>query len=177
MFLDIDVRDVLPAIHVPTLVLHRRQRPRRATSGRALARRADPRQPLRRARGRRPCPLGRRRRRGARRDRGVPDRRAPRARARPRAGDGAVHRHRRLDPARGRARRPPLARAARAPPRRSCATSSSGSAGREVKTTGRRVPRDLRRPGPRGRCARAIAARRPRSGSRSGPGCTPARSS
>ena len=53
------------------------------------------------ARGQRQPVLDRRHRGADRRDRGVPHRRAPRARARPHARDRAVHRHLRLDRARG----------------------------------------------------------------------------
>ena len=95
---EFDVRDVLPSIRVPTLVMHRARR--QLHQGRALAlhRRAHP--------GRRYVELE-----GGdnmfsigdsealhRRDRGVPDRRAPRARARPHARHRDVHRHRRTPP-------------------------------------------------------------------------------
>ena len=51
----------------------------------------------------------------ARRDRAVPDREPRDPASRSCARHGALHRHRRLDGARGRARRPALARAARTP--------------------------------------------------------------
>ena len=74
---------------------------------------------------------------------------ARRRRARPGAGDRPVHRHRRLDRARRGARRPALARAARAP-RRGCApASSSASAAARSTDAGRRLPRHLRRAGAR----------------------------
>ena len=142
----LDVRDVLPAIQVPTLVLHRDGRSRRERGGRPLDRRADSRREVRRAARGRAHALGGEHRRGPRRDRGVPDRRPARARAGPRARDGALHRHRRLDRAGGEARRPPLAGAARAAP---CARAAAaralprarGGHGR------RRLPRHVRRPG------------------------------
>ena len=97
MFLDIDVRAVLPTIHVPTLVLHRRgDRVVNRRAGKELAAQIPGARYVELARHR-PPPLGRRRRRRPRRDRGVPDRRPLGARARPRAGDRDVHRHRRLD--------------------------------------------------------------------------------
>ena len=110
---EIDVRDVLPSIRVPTLVLHR------TATDSSRSRPAGTWPSTSPAPGSSCCP-------GAdhipfvgdadaiaRRDRGVPHRRPPRPRARSRARDRDVHRHRRLDRARGRARRPPLARAAR----------------------------------------------------------------
>ena len=110
-----DVRDVLPAIRVPTLVIHRRDAiglPRRA---RPLPRRAHPRRPVRRAARHRQPHLGRRPGRDRRRDPGLRDRRPAGARAATRAGDRAVHRHRRVDAAGGRAGRRPLAAAAGRP--------------------------------------------------------------
>ena len=99
-------------------------------------------------------------------------------RARPRAGDRAVHRHRRLDRARRRARRPRAGA--------SCSTSHDGTVrrqlerfrGREVKTTGDGFLATFDGP------ARAIALRPrdrrracARSASRSAPACTPASAS
>ena len=61
MFLDIDVRDVLPTIAVPTLVLHRRfDRVVNRRAGEHLAA-ADPGREIRRAAGDRPPAMGRRR--------------------------------------------------------------------------------------------------------------------
>ena len=93
----IDVRDVLPTIQAPTLVLHRTRRPRRERRGGPLDRGPDPRREVRRAARRRAHALGRRHGQHRRRDRGVPDRRPSRSRARSRARDGPLHRHRRLD--------------------------------------------------------------------------------
>ena len=96
---------------------------------RPLPGRAHPRRALRGARGQRQ-PLLRRRLRGdPRRDRGVPDRHPPRARARPGPGNGAVHGHRRVDRARRGDGRLGLAHAAGAPRsaranRRSSATAA-----------------------------------------------------
>ena len=73
----LDVRDALPLIQAPTLVLHRRDDRAVNVRAGALARRADPGQPLRRARGRATTAPGPGDTRGARRDRGVPDRGAP----------------------------------------------------------------------------------------------------
>ena len=100
--------------------------PRRAPL--ALCRRAHPGRPLRRS-SRRRAALGRRRGRRRRRDPALPDRGAAPGRQRPRARDGAVHRHRRLDRARRRARRRRWRVAAGAPRRASCARRSSATAG------------------------------------------------
>ena len=72
----IDVRDVLPAIQAPTLVLHRAD-DRTRRGGRSLDRRADPGRDSSSSPGWRTS-SGRRHRRDRRRDRGVPDRRASR---------------------------------------------------------------------------------------------------
>ena len=92
---DTDIRATLPAINVPTLVLHRADDRIVAGRARALHGRAHPGRALRRAARRRP-PLVDRRRRPPRRDRVLPDRHDHRLRARPRAGHGDVHRHRGL---------------------------------------------------------------------------------
>ena len=125
---DLDVRDALPRIRVPTLVMHRPRELRVGRAPLALPGRAHPGRALRRARGSRLVPVRRRQRRDRRGDRGVPHRRAQRRRARARAADGDVHRHRRRHRARGRARRRALARPARAPRRARCARSSRASA-------------------------------------------------
>ena len=79
----------------------------------ALPRRTTSRRPPGRARGQRHAAVPRRLGRRGRRDRRVPDRRPPPARARPRALYRPVHRHRRLDGQGRRARRRAVARPAR----------------------------------------------------------------
>ena len=114
-----------------------------------LHRLLHPRGQARRARGRRPPLLARRQRRRARRDRGVPHRRSPRPRPGTGAADAAVHRHRRLHRPCGRARRPALAGAARAPP---CARAPPARALRRPRSRHRRrrFLRGVRRSGPGG---------------------------
>ena len=144
----VDVRDILPAIQVPTLVLHRTgDHDVNVAEGRYLAA-TNPGREVRRAGRRRPLDLGRRRRRARGRDRGVRDRDAARAGARPRPRDGSLHRHRRLDAAGRGARRSPLARAPRRARRRSPtrARAVSRPRGRHCR---RRLPRHLRRSGAR----------------------------
>ena len=142
-----DVRDVLPTIRVPTLVMHRREDTfLKVEHSRYLAEQ-HPGRALRGARGQRQPVLGRRLRGAARRDRGVPHRHAPRARARPGAGHGAVHRHRGLHPARRGDGRPRLALPARAP--------------RRAVPAGDRAP-----PRPRGQVAPATACWPPSTGPR-----------
>ena len=110
-------------------------------------------------------------------DPGVHDGRASGARPRPRAGDGAVHRHRRLDRDGGQARR--HARGRNCSPR----TTS----GRRPRSSGTEGPTSTR---PATGCSRRSTVRRERcdahrrsarrsdrSGSRSAPAVTPARSS
>ena len=136
---------LLPRIRVPTLIMHR---PRRARVGRAplaLPGRAHPGRPLCRARGNRLVAVRRRQRRDRRGGRGVPHGRAQRRRIRARPADGAVHRHRRRDRARGEARRRPLARPAR-PPRRAGAGRAGALRWTRGQDRGRRLPGDLRRP-------------------------------
>ena len=172
---EFDVRDVLPSIRVPTLVMHRARRQLHQRRALALHRRAHPGRPARRARGRRQHVLDRRHRGAARRDRGVPHRRAPRARARPHARHGAVHRHRAAPPS-----APPSSATARwryllerhdALFRRAL----DRHRGREVKRTGDGFLATFDGPARAIRCA---ADDRPsrwrRSGSRSAPACTPA---
>ena len=113
----------------------------------------------------------------ARRDRGVPHRRAPRRRRRADPRDRDVLRHRRLDAARRGARRPALARPARVDRvgGRARADALPRPRGQD---DGRRLPRDVRRPRPRDSLRDRDQGRRPRpsSGSRSAAACTPARS-
>ena len=128
MFLDIDVRAILPTIHVPTLVTPPARRPGGQLARGRGARRADPGRPLRRATRDRPHALGGRLGAGARGDRGVPDRHPLGGRARPRARHGDVHGHR---AARPRERRSSGTRAGASCSRRirpRCGGSWSGSA-------------------------------------------------
>ena len=174
---NIDVRAVLPAIRVPTLILHRRgDRLVDVGNGRYLAGQ-HPRRPLPRAARRRSHLLRRRRRRAARRDRGVRHRLARHPRPRPRARDGDVHRHRRLDRARGAARRPALARPDGGS-RPADARPDRRLPGSHDPQHRRRRVRRLRRPGARDPLrARGGRRRRGRSTSRSAPACTPASAS
>ena len=143
---------------------------------RPLPRRAHPRRPVGRAARDRQPHLGRRPRRDGRRDPGVRDRHPARDRAAASAGDGPVHRHRRLDGARGRAGRRPLAGPAGRPqPGRATAARPV----RRARDQGhrRRVPGHVRRPGQGGQ----MRPRDPRRacgswGSRSEPGSTSERS-
>ena len=173
---EIDVRDVLPSIRVPTLVMHRTRGHLPQGGALALHRVEDPRRALRGARGRRQPVLDRRLGRPAGRDRGVPHRHAPRARARPDAGDRDVHRHLRLHQARRRDGRPRLALPARAP-RRAVPAGARAPSRPGGEAHGRRLPRHLRR-ARRGRSAAPRRWRRPwaRSGWRCAPACTRASS-
>ena len=143
---EIDARHVLPAIRVPTLIMHRIGDSAISVElGRYLAAWRQ----ICRAAGNRSCPVLRAQhyRSDCRRDRGVPDRVAQRAGRRSSAGDGDVHRHRRLDEARRRTRRPAMARPARPARRHGAATACPlpRAGGQE---SGRRVHGDVRRPGP-----------------------------
>ena len=98
MFLEIDVRHVLPTLHVPTLVLHRHGD--RVVNWRASQVDGGPdpgRGPGRVARSG-SFSVGRRRRRDRRRGPGIPHRYAGRRRARPGARHRDVHRRRRSPP-------------------------------------------------------------------------------
>ena len=176
MIYEIDVRHVLPAVRVPTLVLHRSGDRLVAGRAAALPGRAHPGRAVRRAARRRPLlSFAGDADADPRRDRGVPHRRAPR-RAEP---DrvlatvlftdivGSTERGR-------RARRPALARAPRGAPRASSARSSSASA------AARSIPRaTASSPPSTARRARSAAPWRSatasgRSASRCAPACTPA---
>ena len=110
--LEIDVRDILPSVRVPTLLIHRAgDRAIPAKSSRFMSERI-PNARVRRARGRGSSLVRRRRGRDLRRGRGVSHRCSTQRRQRPHARDRFVHRHRRLDPQGRGARRSPLARAA-----------------------------------------------------------------
>ena len=96
MIHDIDVRHLLTAIQVPTLVVHRTADPSHAAGSRYLGC-AHQRCQSRRTTRRSILPVPRRPGRDPRRDRGVPHRRSSRTRAGSRARDRAVHRHRVVD--------------------------------------------------------------------------------
>ena len=124
---------------------------------RPLHRRAHPGREVRRAAGRRPPA------RGSATPTQILDEieefltgHAARARARPHARDGDVHRHRRLDRARLGDGRPRLARADRAPRRADAARARAPSRPRG-EDDGRRLPGDLRRAGARRSAARCSA--------------------
>ena len=141
---EIDIRDILPSIRVPTLVLHRRHdHCLRVEEGRYVASRI-PGARLRRAAGRRSPAVCRRSGRDARRDRALRDRRA------------------RVEPAGGRSiacsRRSCTSASTASPSARSCSTpraSATGSAAAPLaSTTGSSWPRST------GRRARSAAPRR-----------------
>ena len=168
-----DVRSVLPSIRVPTLVMHRRDDslidPRHSQY---IAERI-PGAKLVMLEGLRQPDGGRRQRRHHRRDRGVPRRGPPGARSRPHAGHRDVHGHRRLDPARVRDGRSPLARAA-GEARRARAPQAGLLERAGDQDDGRRLPGHVRRPGPgdpvregdrlRSQLARRRHSRRPAHG-------------
>ena len=156
MFFDLDVRDVVPSVHVPTLVLHRRRdRLVNVGNGRWLAEHL-PNARLVELPRRRPHHLVRGRRADARRDAGVPHRRSPRAPSR----SGRSRRSCSRTSSTPRARRRSSATSAGGTCWRGtsgpCATRSRRFDGREVKSTGDGFPGHVRRPGRAIRCARAI---------------------
>jgi len=142
--------------HPPRTAQHQRAHPgapppgRRGRAGapRALPGRQHPWRALRAAGGGGPPADGRRPGRPAGRDRGVPHRRAPGARARPDPGHGALHRHRLVHRARRGAGRPPMARPA-ADPRRPGAPPARASPRTRREDHGRRLSSHLRRAGTR----------------------------
>ena len=159
---EIDVRHVLPAIRVPTLVLHRARRASRARRGGPLPRRAHPRGAVRRAARHRPPAVGRRRRRDRRRGRGVPDRRAGRRGARPGPGDRAVHRYRRTPRAGQRSSATAAGATCSTPTTRwSASIWSSSGAARSTRRATASWP--LRRPGPGDPLRRRRRGRAPRA--------------
>ncbi len=112
----VDVRDVLPSIRVPTVVMHRTDdRDAQVGEGRYIAV-ADPRRAVRRVPGGRPLVVDAGPGRDPGRGRGARHRRQTRAGAQPCPGDRPLHRSRPLDGAAERARRPRLGGAARASP-------------------------------------------------------------
>ena len=124
-----DVRDVLPSIRVPDAGDAPPRRPRSSTSStRATWPSTSPARGFVELEGSDNLFSIGDDGRAPRRDRGVPHRRAARARARPRARHRAVHRHRRLHRARGRAGRPRWREPARAPRRAGPRASSSATA-------------------------------------------------
>ena len=102
-----DVREVLPAIRVPTLVIQRARCPGFVGHGRYLGRAHHQRKVCRVA-GHGQPDLGRRSGRGRGRDPGLRHRRPAGARPATGARRGAVHGYRRVDSARRQARRRPL---------------------------------------------------------------------
>ena len=172
----IDTREVLPAIRVPSLLHLPHRRRRRAGRRGPVDRRADPERTLRGAARIGSPDVGRRRRRDPRRDRRVPDRCPARTRARSRAHDRAVHGHRRLDPARRVDGRPRLVGPARASPCRDPAGAQPvpESRGRHG---GRRLPGSFDGPARAVGCAIAAGEAVRASASRSVPGSIRARSS
>ena len=133
---EIDVRHVLPAIRVPTLVIHGVEDAHRSAGSGPLDDRADTRRAAAWRSRRRPPALRPRHRGGqsrrserSSRTSGTPGA-GTTVELRPRARDGALHRHRRLERAAGRAGRPRVARAARAAPRARARASCSAFAAR-----------------------------------------------
>ncbi len=144
MAFDIDVRDVVPTINVPTLIVHAvGDQVCHVENARFLAR-SIPELEVRRVGQRRARPVVRSGR-DDRRDSRVPHRDARGEHSGSCARDGAVHRSRRFDGARGGDRRPALAgprrtASRRGPPRARSLRRSRGRHG------GRRLLRHLRRP-------------------------------
>ena len=177
MWMATDVRPILRTICVPTAVALHEGQGRTAQGRGGLPRREHPRGASR-SRAAQQLPWAERRGALHRRRRAV--RRLGPGRggsARPDAGDRALHRHRGLDARRPRDRRCALEDAARDATTRSCGHGRPLS-GPGDRPDGRRLPRHLRRAGPR----REVRAGDLRGGqaaraSRSGPAATPARSS
>ena len=143
-----DVRDLLPAIQAPTLVL---QRAHDQIAGPELGRYLadhDSWCPIRGARWRRPLLVPRPCRRTRRRDRGVPHWDSSLSRPGPTARDRPLHRHRRLHRSGGRGRRHSLARAAGRARQHRAPTTGTVRRTRDRQHR-RRVPGDVR---PAGEC-------------------------
>ena len=167
MVRETDIRAVLPAVDVPTLVMHRADDRILPVEQRPRAGPRDPRRPLRRAPGDDHLPWA-----GATEGQDILDEvesflgRAPAAaRARAGAGHRDVHRHRRLDAQGRRAGRPPLARPGGQPRPRRPRASSSATAARRSRRSGDGFLATFDGPGRAIRCARAaqaeVAAARP----------------
>ena len=140
-----DVRDVLPSIRVPTLVMHRTEDSfLKVEHSRYIASQIPGARYVELEGGDNMFSIGRLRR-PARGGRGVPDRHAARARARPDARDRDVHRHRGLHATRGGDGRPRLALPARAP-RRAVPAGARAPPGQGGQAHGRRLHGHLRRP-------------------------------
>ena len=176
MAFEIDVRDVVPAITRPTLIVHRVGD---KVCSLSKTRAGSPEHrgcALRRAPGGEPRPVDRRRRHAGR-DPGVPDRRPRAGRTGPHARDGPVHRHRRLDgPARelGDRRWRDLLERHNEIVRRDLERFR----GREIDTAGDGFFATFDGPARAIRCARSIVESvRARSGSTSAQGFTPASAS
>ncbi len=155
MHSDTDVRRGPAVIQAPTLVLHRPgDKFIDIRHSRYIAEHIPGAQ-LVELPGERHAPLRPRQRAAARRDRGVPHRRPPRARPRADPGYGDVLRHRRLDAPGGRDGGSPVARSARVDRRldRPGARALPRPRGQE---DGRRLPRHVRRARAGIRCAAAI---------------------
>ena len=154
---EFDVRDVLPSIRVPTLVMHRRDDSFiNIEHSRYIAEQIPDARYVELEGGDNMFSLGRQRR-PARRDRGAPDRRAPRARAGPDARDRPVHRHLRLDAARRRARATAAGATCSSATTRSSAHALERHRGREVKRTGDGFLATFDGPARAIRCAASVA--------------------
>jgi pimeloyl-ACP methyl ester carboxylesterase len=108
MIISLDVRDLLPAIRVPTLVVYRTSDVAHAAGGRYLGEHV-PGAKVVELPGDIYFSVPRRPRRGRQRDRGVPYRRSTYAPIRPRIGNRSLHGHRRFDADRRAGRRSAVA--------------------------------------------------------------------
>ena len=153
--LQIDVREILPSIHAPTLVLHfEGDRVIPVEAGGLLAERI-PGARLATFPGGRPSLLGERLRPAGGGDRALRDRRRSGGRARSSAGDGHVHGHRRLHQESGADGRSRLARSAGAS-RRGRPADRQGERGRVVKRIGDGALSAFDGPARAIRCAEAL---------------------
>ena len=146
--MEIDIRDVLPAIRVPTLVLHRAGDRVIPVEARTLPRRAHPERPATSScDGSDHFPFQQGRRADGRRGRGVPDRRRGSSREPDRVLATVLF----TDIVGSTERAAELGdrswtRAPRASTTRSSASELERFRGNEIRIAGRRLPRDLRRP-------------------------------